>query len=68
MTYTLCTLLVEQLGRAGQLFSGRGNVTSKLIAIGKRRIQLVLRLPSGTLKKTARAASFWSNVSDHQGS
>ena len=37
---------------------GPGHVTLGLIAIGKRRIKLVLRLPGGSQNKTARAAPF----------
>ena len=56
MTFTLCTLRVENLGGAGQLLVGLGHVSSVLIAIGKRWIKLVLNLPRGPQNKTARSA------------
>ena len=58
MTCTVHTVYPQSLNlcQAGQLLAGPGHLTSGLIAIGKRRIKLVLRLPSGTQEKTARAA------------
>ena len=45
MTYTLCNVLAGHLGRDGQLLAGPGHVTSGLIAIGIRPIELFLRQP-----------------------
>ena len=52
---TLCTLQVEQLSWAERLLAGSGHVTSGLIAIGKRQMNWFPRLPSGSLKRGARA-------------
>ena len=60
LTCILSTLWLEQPGRVGQLLADLTHVTSSLLLI-----KLVLRLPSRTLKKTARAPPFTRLVAKH---
>ena len=55
--YTVCSPSLT----AG-LLAGSGHVTSGLMAIGKRRIKLVLRQPRQPLNKTGRAAPLALNI------